>query len=62
MRTTAFGSLWWTAAQIFFCEIILKIRACLPASTVTNLLVARLLRFESAVDRLEKEIEVREIV
>ena len=43
-------------------EILLKLRALLRASTVTNLLIARFLRCESVVDRLEKEIEVREIV
>lgn len=46
----------------FLVRLFLKIRAPLPTTTVTNLLIARLLRFESAVDRLEKEIEVREIV
>lgn len=39
-----------------------KLRAPLRTATVTNLLIARLHRSESAVDRLEKEIEVREIV
>lgn len=39
-----------------------KIRALLRTSTVTNLLIARFLRSESAVDRLEKKIEVWEIV
>lgn len=43
-------------------KILLKLRALLRTSAVTNLLIARLLRSESVVDRLEKEIEVREIV
>lgn len=42
--------------------VLLNLRALLRASTVTNLLIVRLLRVESAVDRLKKVIEVREIV
>lgn len=43
-------------------ETVWKLRALLRTSTFTNLLVARLLRLESVVDRLEKETEVWEIV
>lgn len=43
-------------------EIILKLRVLLRTSSVTNLLIAPLLRSESAVDWLEQEIEVGEIV
>lgn len=39
-----------------------KLRAPLRTDAVTDLLVARLLRLESVVDRLEGEIEVGEIV
>lgn len=51
-----------TTALISLMRFFLKLRALLRASGVTNLLIARLLRLESVVDRLEKEIEVREIV
>lgn len=48
--------------QRFPITVLLKLRALLRASAVTNLLVARVLRLESVVERLEGEIEVREIV
>lgn len=46
---------------LFFSGAIhLKLRA--PLRRVTNLLIARSLRFKSVVDRLKEETEVREIV